>query len=122
MKKDTSHDRRNIGKNSGVYDVHDGQQRLVALSLFLAAIRDVLMKRSDFEDSAKEIALMIYPEKPRLAPVCRIELRVTKGNKLLYSILSRTNPDTGDPCGRRGRYNEGSSRGENVGEVSSQKM
>lgn len=85
---------RKIGKNSGMYDVHDGQQRLVTLSLLLAAIRDELLANyPEHMDSAEEVARMIYPLKPRMDPVCRIELRETSGNKWLHSILSRTHPN-----------------------------
>jgi hypothetical protein len=93
IKKDTT--AKNLGKNSGFYDVHDGQQRLVSLSLLLAALRDILLEKyPDAEDSANEVAKMIYPTKRNYDDVTRIEMRENHGNKWLKCILSRTDPET----------------------------
>jgi hypothetical protein len=92
IKKDTT---AKIGKNSGLYDVHDGQQRLVSLSLLLAAFRDVIFEKyPDAKDSAKEVAKMIYPTRRGYDDVPRIELRENHGNKWLKCILTRTDPGT----------------------------
>jgi hypothetical protein len=97
MKRDAMTKSQKIGKNSGVYDVHDGQQRLVTVSLLFAATRDVILEKyPDLLDSAKQVWDMVYPVQPRLDDVCRIELRKNCGNKFLHTILSRTDPDTGN--------------------------
>ena len=84
-----------IGENSCLYDVHDGQQRLVSLSLLLAAIRDTIYEKyPDAKDSATDVARMIYPKKRNCTDVTRIELREKNGNKWLKCILSRTDPET----------------------------
>jgi uncharacterized protein with ParB-like and HNH nuclease domain len=88
---------KKIGNTNDLYDVHDGQQRLVSLSLLLAAIRDILFEQyPDAKDSATEVARMIYPTKPskNIDDVARIELREKNGNKWLKCILSRTDPET----------------------------
>ncbi|VEU36412.1 unnamed protein product [Pseudo-nitzschia multistriata] len=86
-----------IGRNSVVYDVYDGQQRLVTLNLLLAAIRDALL--NNFPDSprsvaiAKQVANMIFPQDPLFAPVCRIKVRERNGNKWLDLISSGANEE-----------------------------
>jgi len=89
---------RNLGKTSGVYNVHDGQQRLVSLSLFLAALRDnfaVWQDQNDDDDDGQairpiDIANMIYPIKRGKDAVARVELR-KKNGKYLKCILSKKN-------------------------------
>lgn len=101
---------RNIGQSSDLYDVHDGQQRLVTLSLLFAAIRDELLEKlrdsKDNEAIAKEVSNMIYPLKPRLDPICRVELRGSSGNKTLHTLLSRTDPNSGCSLDDDGDYKE----------------
>jgi uncharacterized protein with ParB-like and HNH nuclease domain len=54
MKRDAMTKSQKIGKNSGVYDVHDGQQRLVTVSVLFAATRDVILeKHPELLDNAK---------------------------------------------------------------------
>lgn len=72
--------------------VHDGQQRLVSLCLFMAAMRDNLLSwGEDFEQDAKDVSDAIFPQKPRRTPVDRIKLR-DKNNELLRHIL-RNSPE-----------------------------
>ena len=69
--------------------VHDGQQRLVSLSLLLAALRDKLMQLGpEFEEDVREVSRAIYPIKSRYDPVVRIKLRERNG-KWLDHLLSR---------------------------------
>ena len=78
-----------IGKSSEVYDVHDGQQRLITLSLLLAAIRDSLDSKG-CKEVADEIARRICPTSARstLKPVCRVNIR-SNDAKILKIILSK---------------------------------
>jgi hypothetical protein len=73
--------------------VHDGQQRLVSLCLFMAAMRDsLLLWGKDFEEDAKDVSDAIFPQKPRRKPVDRIKLR-EKNNEILRHILRRNSPE-----------------------------
>eukprot|EP00956_Cyclotella_meneghiniana_P043245 scaffold259885_cov93-Cyclotella_meneghiniana.AAC.1 len=105
--KDTSltkKEQMNIGKTSQMYDVHDGQQRIVTLCLLLAAIRDNLAAwsaaescdkdldeevASDAHEVAQEIAGRIYPHSARLKPVCRVYVRSKNAKSTLSLILSK---------------------------------
>lgn len=73
----------------GRYDVHDGQQRLVTLSLLFAALRESF--RSDthegIDETVEELTSMLNPRKVRKAPVLRIELR-QRDNEMLEKILT----------------------------------
>ena len=82
-----------IGRTSQIYDVHDGQQRLVSLCLLLAALRDnLLVWGEEYDDDAREVSRAIYPVKSRLQPVSRIRLR-DKNSYWLNMILSRKDAD-----------------------------
>lgn len=78
------------------FQVHDGQQRLVSLSLLLAALRDNFSKWPDRTNDVQDIAKMIKPDKTRLKSVTRIELREQSG-KLLKTILNKTD-ELGNSC------------------------
>lgn len=86
--------------DSGVYyDVHDGQQRLVTLSLWLAALRDTSYCKSSGQNRlSDEVGDYTYPESVGEDSVYRIEVREEHGNSYLKQILSRTNPNTGKIC------------------------
>jgi len=87
----TEEEQRKLHKTSNIYDVHDGQQRLISLSLFFAAMRDNLSQFTDCDEDkevVKEIAGRIYPNKPRADPVCRIQVR-EKNGFYLQLILSK---------------------------------
>ena len=78
----------NLGRSSQLFDVHDGQQRLVSICLIFAALRDNFLEwGEDWEEDAVEIAKAIYPTKPRLDPVARIQLNEGK-DSIMHSILS----------------------------------
>jgi hypothetical protein len=84
--------RHQIGRTSQIYDVHDGQQRLVTLCLLLAALREnLLMWGEEYENDAVEVSKAIFPAKSRLQPVSRIELRDKKG-QWLKTILVKNGP------------------------------
>ena len=69
--------------------VHDGQQRLVSLCLFMAAMRDnLLLWGDDFAEDAKDVSVSIFPVKARRKSVDRIKLR-EKNNELLSHILNK---------------------------------
>jgi hypothetical protein len=81
-----------IGRTSQIYDVHDGQQRLVSLCLLLAALRDNLLLWGDkYDDDAREVSRAIYPVKSRWQAVNRIYLR--DKNSYLNLILSKKDVD-----------------------------
>ncbi|KAL7465001.1 hypothetical protein ACHAXS_005333 [Conticribra weissflogii] len=95
------------------YDVYDGQQRLVTLSLLLAALRDSFANEAAaastggkravaLRATAREIAGMLVPTKVRKGDVWRIRLR-ERDNVLLERIL-------------RGQGGEGEDEGEGEGE------
>ena len=84
-----------------LYDVHDGQQRLVSLSLLIAAMRDCMLRwareegqEGDENDSrklpaySKELGRAIYPTQPGLKDAARIQVRGSGGKQLDY-ILSK---------------------------------
>jgi hypothetical protein len=71
--------------------VHDGQQRLVTISLLLAAFRDFFaqdrfVQHPVYKDNASQAAANICPDKTRLERITRITLREKEG-ELLKSIL-----------------------------------
>lgn len=83
------------------YDVHDGQQRLVTLSLILAGLRDIFRREAEdlnargglggkkavaLAATAHEISGMLMPAKVRKSDVLRITLR-RRDNVLLERIL-----------------------------------
>lgn len=75
-----------------LYDVHDGQQRLVTLSLIFAALRDSFkgdesMKDEEKENAVEELSDMLNPTKNRKEDILRIEVRHKEG-QMLRSILS----------------------------------
>ncbi len=45
--------------------VHDGQQRLVTLSLLLAVFWDVLQTKPDAKDAVEDLCAMLKPVKSR---------------------------------------------------------
>jgi hypothetical protein len=107
--------RLRIGRTSQIYDVHDGQQRLVTLCLLLAALRDKLLdwdanpppqKKEQpsqqqspqrfesspsyyYDDDAREVSRAIFPVKSRLDHVTRIQLRDKHGHWLRRILLKR---------------------------------
>eukprot|EP00956_Cyclotella_meneghiniana_P005873 scaffold7699_cov21-Cyclotella_meneghiniana.AAC.1 len=100
--KDTSlteEEQDSIGNTSQLYDVHDGQQRIVTLCLLFAAIRDNLAAWGATEscdkdracEVAQEIVGRIYPQPTSLAPrpVCRVEVRSKNAKSTLRLILSK---------------------------------
>lgn len=96
MRKRTQDDKkRKIGKASRVYDVHDGQQRIVTISLFLAALRDCFIQWN-CENDAKIVASRIHPTKPRHDNITRIELR-EKNGKYLRCILANEDMNGNTP-------------------------
>ena len=84
----------NIGRTSQLFDVHDGQQRLVTLCILLAALRDnFFLWGKIYKEDALEIANAIYPQKRRLDPVPRIQIR-ERNKTVLNKILE--NDGNGD--------------------------
>jgi hypothetical protein len=84
------------------YDVHDGQQRLVTLSLLFAALRDSLRyalnestdDNDDIMETAKQLSNMLCPYEPRKEPVFRIELRHRESELLPKILLAKaTDPN-----------------------------
>ncbi|KAL7533363.1 hypothetical protein ACHAWF_004464, partial [Thalassiosira exigua] len=85
-----------LGKSSRLYDVHDGQQRLVTLCLVYAALRDVFVEwGEDWECDAQEMARAIYPKRPRLDNVARVQLKERK-NSIMHHIQSNVLIGKGD--------------------------
>jgi hypothetical protein len=75
--------------DGNLYDVHDGQQRIVTLSLLLAAFRDVLETSPGAEDTVEELRAMLRPVKSRKEDIFRVQMREKEGF-LLKAILSKT--------------------------------
>ena len=83
-----------LGGASVLYDVHDGQQRLVALSLLLAALRDnIVVWQHEFGDEfwedALEVSRSIHPSKPRMQDIDRVQVR-DRTSSWLHRILSNS--------------------------------
>jgi len=70
-----------------IYDIYDGQQRLVTFSLLYAALRDSLRFHDDQEDTVKELSDMLNPPRSRKKSILRIELRQREGT-MLRKILT----------------------------------
>jgi hypothetical protein len=69
-----------------LYDIYDGQQRLVTFSLLYAAIRDSLRAYENQQETIKELSGMLNPQRARKDPILRIELRQREG-AMLRKIL-----------------------------------
>ena len=92
----TFDEKKDLGKTSVIYDVHDGQQRLVSLSLLVAALRDNYVKWSaeveEFDpdnEATAEIQAMIRPDKTRKKTVTRVRVPNRQGI-WLHKILNGT--------------------------------
>jgi hypothetical protein len=83
-------EKRRLGKQSRLYDVYDGQQRLVSLSLLFAAIRERLLKEDPAEAAmvAGDAASVIYPRRGAEGEP-RVKLSDRDGNHVLKAILRR---------------------------------
>ena len=75
--------------DGNLYDVHDGQQRLVTLSLLLAALRDVLETKPDAKGTVEDLRAMLKPVKSRKEDILRVQMREKEG-VWLASILNKT--------------------------------
>ena len=84
-------DKKTYG-DGNLYDVHDGQQRLITLSLLLAAFRDVLENNLDAKDTVEELRAMLRPVKSRKEDILRVQMREKEGF-WLKTILSKTETD-----------------------------
>mmetsp|Transcript_59873 Transcript_59873/g.117438 ORF Transcript_59873/g.117438 Transcript_59873/m.117438 type:complete len:602 (+) Transcript_59873:129-1934(+) len=93
-------DKKEYGKGN-IYDVHDGQQRLVTLSLLFAALRDYFQHLISKQGSASEqqvseqvldLGKMLKPDKVRKGEIFRIQLR-EKDNHVLKNILESISPE-----------------------------
>ncbi|CAJ1946582.1 unnamed protein product [Cylindrotheca closterium] len=69
------------------YDVHDGQQRLVTLSLLFASMRERFQQLEGMEDTVTELAEMLKPPKTRKEEILRVEMN-PRDNVILTNILS----------------------------------
>ncbi len=79
----------NLGRSSQLFDVHDGQQRLVSICLIFAALRDNFLEwGEEWEEDAMEISQAIYPKKSRLEDVARIQLKERREESVMHRILS----------------------------------
>ena len=78
---------KSVPKQGQFYDVHDGQQRIVTLSLILAAMRDRYLQLDDPE-MAMELQKKLRPDKPRQERVLRVLLRKQE-SELFERILDR---------------------------------
>lgn len=77
-----------------IYDIYDGQQRLVTISLLIAALRDTL-REHDEEETVKELSEMLNPRQPRKKEILRIQLRKREG-EMLRRILTPVLTDDGN--------------------------
>jgi hypothetical protein len=75
--------------DGNLYDVHDGQQRLVTLSLLLAAFRDVLETKPDAKDTVEDLRAMLKPVKSRKEDILRVQMREREGT-WLTRILNKS--------------------------------
>jgi Protein of unknown function DUF262 len=83
-------DKARLGNLSRLFDVWDGQQRLVSLSLMFAAIRERLLKEeaADVASVTDEAASVIYPQRGRKGEP-RVKLSDQDGNHVLQAILRK---------------------------------
>jgi uncharacterized protein with ParB-like and HNH nuclease domain len=73
------------------HQIYDGQQRLVTISLLIAALRDKFAGNKDSSDDASIAASAVCPDKPRLERRFRISLRESDGVVLREILTNRLN-------------------------------
>lgn len=73
----------------GRYDIHDGQQRIITVTLILAAIRDSFRREEGEDEIVQKLQQTLYNVKRRKDPLFRIEPREREAT-MLRRIL---NPD-----------------------------
>jgi len=90
----------NLGRSSQLFDVHDGQQRLVSICLIFAALRDNFLEwGEEWEEDAMEISQAIYPKKSRLEDVARMQMKERRVESVMHRILSNEWIDDHDTNG-----------------------
>lgn len=76
-----------------IYDIYDGQQRLVTMSLLYAALRDSLRSHQDQDETVQELSDMLNPPRSRKKSLLRIQLRQREGTMLSKILTPELTPN-----------------------------